>query len=136
MQTTQLAAAEQQNVRQFMRTAPGCFPESTSNPAPPAFAHQPVAPWVPKNAEHCNQRYFSRGDGCSSLIFEGVTLQALRWADKDEAIISLRVDVGGSCARVDAHCTAAELREIAARLLDAAHDLDTLPARVLMGGAA
>lgn len=119
------------------------------NPAPHAFTHQPMAPFVPKEAAHCRQRYFSRGDETRAVALDSnktpggwgrssqyAEVNVFRWGDKDVAELSLRTGSDRIDCTATVMCTAVELREIAARLLDAAHDLDTLPARLLQWDAA
>jgi hypothetical protein len=54
-----------------------------------------------------------------------------RDGNRDQA--ELRVEIGGrSSARITLNLTASGLRDLAARLLDAAHDLESAPAEVLM----
>ena len=51
---------------------------------------------------------------------------------RDHAELRIDIGGGGSTARVILNLNAAGLRDLAARLLDAAHDLESAPAEVLM----
>lgn len=107
-------------------------------PAPQPFVHQPQAPWVPEEAKYSHQRYFSHGNENRPLKLAEYSCAAklFRWATSDHVRLTLETHSEHSTTQTTLQLTAAELRELAARLLDAAHDLDTYPARVLMGGAA
>lgn len=111
---------------------------TTQCAAPKPFVHQPHAPWVPEEAQHKEQRSFSRGHENRGvhLADHDASVRVFRWADSDHARLIIETRSKCSTTETMARCTAAELREIAARLLDAAHDLDTYPASVLMRGAA
>jgi len=108
----------------------------TAQPKP--FVHLPHAPYVPEEDPYKEQRSFSRGDENRGLRLAdyNTSVRVFRWAEADCA--RLIVETHSKCITSETvvHCTATELREIAARLLDAAHDLDVFPASVLMGGAA
>lgn len=91
-------------------------------------------PFVPKNPEYADQRYFTRayrnfitGD-CSGL-------SVYRIGTDNETNVSFEVGEGrNKSARVDMKFNAEELRFFAFRLLDAAHDIEAFPPSVLMGG--
>lgn len=143
-------AATEQQAHRARRTA---APKPSDKHA--AFVHVPYPPYVHESAEYSDQRYFSRNNSNFALKTKGGMKPEGTWSRggeyfrtesevdvyrnaKDDTV-DLRIEqaVGNNRATVSIACTAAELREIANRLLDAAHDLDTLPSRVLaQGGAA
>jgi len=146
VQTT--PCAEQQRQERLVRRA-GIANKRAAKATPPPFQHQPVAPYVPKEAVYASQRSFSRGNEtrCVDLIGAKPTfdfdtprtfaeVSVFRWTDKDKAEIILRVGAGRSESSATVECNAAELREIAARILDAAHDLEMNPSASLSGRAA
>lgn len=100
-----------------------------------------MGPFIP--ASHPDQRYFTRKDACSSDgNCLGVHDHIRVYRDKETDF----VEVGISCVTYDATfkrsssatlnvgMSAPQLRALAARLLDAAHDLETYPSAVLMAG--
>lgn len=134
MQTTQPAAVEQLD-RQPAPTVRDYFHHES---AAPQYVHQPRAPWVPEEAKYQHQRSFTHGDENLAVRLADYTtsVKVFRWADVDYVRLILATNNKYNTTETVVHLTAEELREIAARLLDAAHDLETLPARVLMGRAA
>jgi hypothetical protein len=102
------------------------------------FIHQPHAPRVPAEAEYCQQRNFSRDTGELHLAIADSHshVRVFRWGHADHVELTIRTSTKHTHTDTTTDCTAAELREIASRLLDAAHDLDHFPARVLEGCAA
>lgn len=148
MQTTQPAAIQQQE-RLVRRAKQANDRAAKLNPVPQPFVHQPIAPWVPEEAAHNKQRSFSRGHENRSveldcarkpndwgMVTASAEVNVFRWADANTAELSLRVGANRSDCTATVMCNAVELREIAARLLDAAHDLEAFPSNVLMRGAA
>lgn len=89
------------------------------------FPHEPRAPEL--SADHPTQRYFLGSDG---ERWVGEVVRVMRFADDTTAHVDVRTAYGKSRAEVTAFLTAAELREFASRLLDAAHDLESFPATV------
>ena len=103
-------------------------------------AHLPIAPYVPES--HAHQRYFSRGEGTKGLRVQGGSTHkeahgsayftVMRFADKDAADVELQLTTAGQSSTTVVACSAQELRAIALRLLDAAHDIEANPAAKLM----
>lgn len=118
--------------------------------APHPFVHYPMGPKVPSETGHKHHRYFNRGHLGLSLGLYGGTADEVggyqsetlcvvyRHAKADYADLDLKIRGRRHDCRLSASCTAQELREIAMRLLDAAHDLDINQASKLVaeGGAA
>ena len=95
-----------------------------------AFTHEPKAPEVPETRP--KQRYF-----ISTKVFDdydarwiGGIVCVYRNAARDVADVDLRCNTGRVDLQASARLTPAELRELAGRLLDAAHDIETQPAKV------
>jgi hypothetical protein len=63
---------------------------------------------------------------------ESAELTVIRFADANVAKIELHIGVRGHTSTTVMTCTAEDLRAIALRLLDAAHDIETNPAAKLM----
>lgn len=122
--------------------------------APEPFVHQVHAPTVPTNQRHANQRNFCRGQDCEDLeldsanqstlkkhlrdhgfVFQSSRVEVFRWGNKDAAELILKIRINGNECTTVVQCSAAELREIAARLLDAAYDIEAFPASHLQVAA-
>lgn len=98
-----------------------------------AFIHTPRAPEVSDGFP--DQRWF-RGPNKEQRV--QITLQkkrpssqsatVVRLASENKAELGIRFDTGITSGSIDVALTATELRELAQRLLDAAHDIDTNPA--------
>ena len=102
-----------------------------------------LPPHVPA-APHHNQRYFNRDDSTRrsssirpprSAVGQG-EIKVWRYAEDDKANLCIEVRVGQLSSEICVDLTAQELRNLADRLLDAAHDLESNPASSLAGGAA
>ena len=112
----------------------------TQTPSVPV--HLPVAPYVPVAAK--KQRYFSRGKQTFGCMVKGgdshkqlrlhahAEITVMRFADDDFARVEQRLATGHHFSTSELACTAQELRDIALRLLDAAHDLEVNPAANLL----
>jgi hypothetical protein len=148
VQTTQLAASQQQE-RLVKRAKQANDRAAKLNTAPKPFVHQVHAPYVPGEAQYNKQRSFSRGNDNRAVdldyakkpndwgtVTASAEVAVFRWADVNTAELSLKVGANRSECTATVMCSATELREIAARLLDAAYDLDAFPAAVLMQRAA
>lgn len=85
-----------------------------------AFTHTPRAPEIP--AAHPDQRYYC-GAGTDRWVAN--TARVYRIVGDETANVSLRTAYGKSYAEIYGYLTAAELRDLAGRMLDAAHDLET-----------
>lgn len=94
------------------------------------FTHEPIPPRVPAEAQHSNQRWF-KGTGFSVRPPGDFYSSAEVYRDgrKDSAEVRLTMR-GGGPVYFDAalELNAGALRELAQRLLDAAHDLEVFPA--------
>lgn len=98
-----------------------------------AFIHTPRAPEVSEGFP--DQRWFA---GPNKKLQVQITLQkkrsssqstkVVRLASENKAELGIRFDTGITSGSIDVALTATELRELAQRLLDAAHDIDTNPA--------
>lgn len=112
------------------------------------FTHTPRPAIVPANPEYGDQRRYGSGDcALSYKLYPGrrgaksmhTELEVFRYGDSDlaEVIVTIGYHTG---ATIRAELNADELRDLAARLIDAAHDIETFPATVLaraeQGGAA
>lgn len=104
--------------------------------APSVFTHTPRPAHV-SEGKFSNQRRF--GTPCGNCLPEDTIaatdrekgeLSVYRDGEEDLAEVSLRIGLM-SRASITLRMTPAELRSAAATLLDAAHDIDTLPAAVL-----
>jgi hypothetical protein len=101
------------------------------------FTHTPRPAIVPANPEYGDQRRYGSGD--CALSYKLYQLEVIRYGDSDlaEVIVKIGYHTG---ATIRAELNADELRDLAARLIDAAHDIETFPAPVLaraeQGGAA
>jgi hypothetical protein len=96
-----------------------------------SFSHTPRPPNVP--ASHPNHHYFSHRKGELDLTIERsergvVTARVLRYMTKDTAMLQLRTLGVSHDFECTAFMSADQLTELARQLLDAAHDLQTLPA--------
>jgi hypothetical protein len=107
------------------------------------FTHTPRAPWSPEDSTCAYQRYFisesdgplnyeARGAQKNATVHTEATIRVYRASMRDHAEVAMRLMLGRHDAQLACHFTAPELREIAQRLLDAAHDIETHPAAVLM----
>ena len=101
-------------------------------PAPQPTVHHP-RPAIVATAKGCgNQRRFG-SDLPLRTGDDGVNVEVVRFSDENTANILLDFRTYWT-ARATASPT--ELRELAARLIDAAHDIETFPAATPEGGAA
>lgn len=96
------------------------------------FVHAPRPAWVHGEARSAWQRTFGPNDHSAicgirlrNAESAGTSLAVLRPATEDLA--RLTIELGCACY-VRAVLAPSELREIAARLIDAAHDIETHPA--------
>lgn len=107
-----------------------------------AFSHHARPPILPAEKEHAWQRSFGDASDVAGYTIDLITddtqhpgITVMRDARKNVAELEVRIGIW-TCASITARLTPAELRELAARLLDAAHDIETLPAAVLTQAAA
>ena len=97
------------------------------------FTHTPRPPCVCKG-QYANQRRFGPPGEFSNahpkpLTHGETTLGVYRDAKRQVAELEINV---ASIAKIGIELTPTKLRELAARLLDAAHDIETNPAAKLM----
>ena len=97
------------------------------------FTHTPRPPCVCKG-RHANQRRFGPPSKVSNehpqpLTHGETELRVYRYANKQVAVLGINV---ASTVSIDIQLTPTKLRELAARLLDAAHDIEANPAAMLM----
>lgn len=103
------------------------------------FVYEPMGPSLAVNGPP--YRYFSRQKDYwrdfYPLTIESARIQVMRVANHSVALVTCETDSQGVRSSLTLQLDAKSLREIAARLLDAAHDLDTYPSSQLMaeGGA-
>ncbi|WP_310614115.1 hypothetical protein [Limnohabitans sp.] len=107
------------------------------------FVHIPFPPYIPPEAKYADQRYFSRnGEPHRKLQIE-ISLDAFGVSHSAEADVYRNACKDTAELRLTNHTThcrfesmvslgPAELRELASRLLDAAHDLEINPAKKLV----
>ena len=101
---------------------------SRADACTPTTIHHP-RPAIVATTEGCgNQRRF--GSDMPLRISLGVDVEVLRIAYENVARLTLEL---GFDWRATAIVTTTELRELAARLLDAAHDIEASPATTLAG---
>lgn len=111
-----------------------------TQPAPGNFTHTPRPAIVPTREGHTTQRRFGSGKSYRDYNLQPAdrearavnsSLEVYRDSECDLAEVTLSLG-NYTCASITARLNPAELRELAARLIDAAHDIDTLPAAVLV----
>jgi len=99
-----------------------------------AFVRTPCAPKVAE-APHSNHRQFNgQADTpfiqpsweSRNLIHE--SLRVFRFEDEDQARLNFQITTNQTSFSTSVGLTAAELRDLAQRLLDAAHDIEANPA--------
>ncbi len=94
----------------------------------PAYTYMPVAPSIPDEAPL--QRYFTHGLGRKlKLAFTPDVWQEIylmRFADCAEAELKIRLYGFGSCSETSIKLSATQCRDLASRLLDAAHDIEVV----------
>ena len=88
------------------------------------FAYADKPPRIPNVPSCSGQRWFN-GDMRGDL---GGGWTVLRHDDRDVCIVGLAIDSAGVCVGAEAKLTPAQLRDLAARLLRAADDIDAHPA--------
>lgn len=100
--------------------------------------HYPRPAIVAQGTEHTWQRRFGDASTAGGLRIQPRTDQAehpiatvMRDAKRDVAELELEIGLY-TCASITVRLTPAELRELAARLIDAAHDIEAHPARTLL----
>ena len=97
------------------------------------LTHTPRPPCVCKG-QYANQRRFGPPSEISNEHPQPLThgeTTLVMYRDAKRQVAELEVNVA-SIARIDIELTPTKMRELAARLLDAAHDIETNPAAKLM----
>ena len=104
-------------------------------PAQQGTSTHTARPAQVSEGEYSNQRRFGPSSSASfglKLAADGGQCSADVYRDSNEDVAELTLHIGlMTSAEFTARLTPTELRELAARLLDAAHDIETLPAAVL-----
>lgn len=102
------------------------MPPSTSTP----FTHTPLP--AAASEPYPEQRYFlgTTGSRWVGPQADGAA-RIMRMASRDEAYLVIRATRDRCDVSAELTLTPAELRELAQRLLDAAHDIETAPAALL-----
>jgi hypothetical protein len=95
----------------------------------PVWTHTPIAPRVPGEAKHSYQRWYE-GTGGDVRPKNDYYAEAEVFRDASKSAAEVRLSRRVSSARFDASMDLepAALRELAQRLLDAAHDIEANPA--------
>jgi hypothetical protein len=137
--TARLARRAQQANARTKATKPAALPPY--QPKPPEVSLEPI---------YRDQRYFTHGSSRtqhnktlkSGLVdrsspfadpgYSEASVEVYRNGKSDTVELRLEVNTNWNTSETRVQCTADELRDIAYRLLDAAHDLDVNPARTLM----
>lgn len=111
-----------------------------------AFIHTPRLAIVPTDAKYAQQRRYGAPTGAYGIHLQHDKKEPQRntlvvFRDGHEDVAELTIEMGLSTrACITVRLTPDELRDLAARLIDAAHDIETLPAATLAraqeGGAA
>lgn len=97
-------------------------------PAPQPTIHHP-RPAIVATAKGCTDQRRFGSDLPLRTGDDGVNVEVVRFSDENTANILLR---GRTYWTACATVTAAQLLELAARLIDAAHDIEAHPARTLL----
>lgn len=115
-----------------------------TQPAPGNFTHTPRPAITTDDARYRNQRRFGRGSALRDHVLRpsephtrslDAELDVYRDGETDLAEVHINLGLFAS-ANITVRLTPAELREVAACLIDAAHDIEALPAAVLAQEAA
>lgn len=107
------------------------------------FVHIPFPPYISPETKYADQRYFSRNGKPQSKLQIGISLDTFgawhsteagvyRNACEDTAELSLTNHTTHCRFESMVSLGPTELRELASRLLDAAHDLEINPAKKLV----
>ena len=99
-----------------------------------AFVHTPCPPKVSEAPYSNHQRFTGLSDTSwirpspesNKLLDE--SLHVTRFKDEDEARLHFQINTNQTVFSTSVGLTATELRDLAQRLLDAAHDIDVNPA--------
>lgn len=100
-----------------------------------AFVHTPCAPKVAEAPHSDHRRFNGQADtpfiqpSWESRNLTHESLRVFRFEDQDQAKLSFEITTNQTSFSTSVGLTAAELRDLAQRLLDAAHDIDVNPAQ-------
>lgn len=106
-------------------------------PAAGAFTHTPRPPQTPATPEHWWQRRYPGTSGsnyvrCKEPESRHLGAEVEVWRDAGCDTAEVRTSLGlHTCASITARMTPAEMRDLAERLIDAAHDIEANPAAAL-----
>lgn len=108
------------------------------------FAHAPRPAITSDDKRFRNQRRFGRGRKVRDHVLQpsephtrSLTAELYVYRDGETDLAEVRIKLGRfATAEITVLLAPAELRELAACLIDAAHDIETLPAAVLAQEAA
>ena len=108
------------------------------------FTHTPRPAITSSDARYRNQRRFGRGSAVRDHVLQPSEPHTRRldaeldvYRDGETDLAEVRIKLGCfATAEITVRLTPDELRELAACLLDAAHDIEALPAAVLAQEAA
>lgn len=103
------------------------------------FVHLPRPAIVPDEPRYANQRRFGSGPGFRTTRVApsdreacSMNAQAVVYRDGECDLAELSLNLGlSTCAQITERLTPTELRDLAARLIDAAHDIEAHPAAAL-----
>ena len=103
------------------------------------FTHVPCAADVPSDPRHTAQRYFNglggnrkvHASGKHIALLSGISVDVWRLSKDDCALLTIEVEHHHGKSETTANLKPAELRDLAQRLLDAAHDIEAHPATSL-----
>ncbi len=107
---------------------------------PQPFTHIPCAADVPSEPQYANQRYFKGLKGHNREVYasgkhiaklSSTQVDVFRHGPDDCALLTIEIEHHNGKASATANLKPAELRDLAQRLLDAAHDIEAHPAAVL-----
>lgn len=127
-----------------MQTHPSPSAHACTPPAAGTFNHTPRPAITNDDARYRNQRRFGRGSAARDHVLQPsephtrsqhAELDVYRDGETDLAEVRISLGLFAS-ANITVRLTPDELRELAACLIDAAHDIETLPAAVLAQEAA
>ena len=104
------------------------------------FTHIPCAADVPKEPQYADQRYFTGLAGRNRDVYasgnhiaqlSATKVEVYRHGPDDCAMLTIQVEHHHGKSETTANLKPAELRDLAQRLLDAAHDIEAHPAASL-----
>ena len=112
-----------------------------TNPSPAsadAGTKQRTPPYIPA-APNDSQRYFRREGDCGHSMSVGdssTLLKVFRFSSEEYARLQIEIRSQNGYTSTTANLSAGQLRDVASRMLDAAHEIETHPANQLLWMAA